>query len=213
MFRNIWWTAPPGFYYRKVERCEREKKKKPNLLSSPMFFFFYFPGPDFQGVALFGVVTNKQVAEVISLTDDESVYLSRRLNSSLVSRPFMKEGPRIQVQFLTAVIGFINVHPHLDTLVQIFPRGELNFTSESICNWVFEHHEDVLQWLQPPGTKSRLLERELNKGPALLLFLPHNPLGSTSNPVLQQVIRAGGNRSRAQRHHTLGRSSSEASGQ
>ncbi|TWW58924.1 Thioredoxin domain-containing protein 11 [Takifugu flavidus] len=107
---------------------------------------------DFRGVALFGVVTNKQVAEVLSLRDDESVYLSRRLNSSL-----------------------------------IFPRSERNFTSESICNWVFEHHEDVLRWLQPPGTKSRLLERELNKGPALLLFLEHNPLGSSSNPVLQQV--------------------------
>ncbi|XP_011611134.2 thioredoxin domain-containing protein 11 isoform X1 [Takifugu rubripes] len=107
---------------------------------------------DFRGVALFGVVTNKQVAEVLSLRDDESVYLSRRLNSSL-----------------------------------IFPRSERNFTSESICNWVFEHHEDILRWLQPPGTKSRLLERELNKGPALLLFLEHNPLGSSSNPVLQQV--------------------------
>lgn len=76
-------------------------------------------------------------------------------------------------------------------LLQIFPRSERNFTSESICNWVFEHHEDILQWLQPPGTKSRLLERELNKGPALLLFLTHNPLGSSSNPVLQQVNRAG----------------------
>lgn len=75
--------------------------------------------------------------------------------------------------------------------LQIFPRSERNFTSESICNWVFEHHENVLQWLQPPGTKSRLLERELNKGPALLLFLEHNPLGSSSNPVLQQVSRAG----------------------
>lgn len=75
------------------------------------------------------------------------------------------------------------------SLRQIFPRGELNFTSEAICNWVFEHHEHVLRWLQPPGTKSRLLERELNKGPALLLFLPFDPLGSGSNPVLQQVSR------------------------
>lgn len=76
--------------------------------------------------------------------------------------------------------------------LQIFPRSERNFTSESICNWVFEHHEDVLRWLQPPGTKSRLLERELNKGPALLLFVEHNPLGSSSSPVMQQVSRAGG---------------------
>ncbi|XP_070776212.1 thioredoxin domain-containing protein 11 [Enoplosus armatus] len=107
---------------------------------------------DFRGVVRFGVVTNKQVAEAISLKEDETVYLYRRLNSSL-----------------------------------IFPRRERNFTSQAICRWVFEHHETVLHWLQPPGTKSRLLEHELTKGPALLLFLPHNPLGSKPNPILQQV--------------------------
>lgn len=85
--------------------------------------------------------------------------------------------------------------------LQIFPRRELNFTSESICNWVFEHHEDVLRWLQPPGTKSRLLERELTKGPALLLFLPYDPLGSASD-LLQQVSGAGGNRPPEGRHQT-----------
>ncbi|KAK1886506.1 Thioredoxin domain containing protein 11 [Dissostichus eleginoides] len=107
---------------------------------------------DFRGVVRFGVVTNKQVAEAISLKEDESVYLNRRFNSSL-----------------------------------IFPRRERNFTSEAICSWVFEHRETVLQWLQPPGTKSRLLEHELNKGPALLLFLPHNPLGTKPSPMLQQI--------------------------
>ncbi|KAL3996804.1 myb-related protein B [Sarotherodon galilaeus] len=107
---------------------------------------------DFRGVVRFGVVTNKQVAGAISLTEDETVFLHRRFNSSL-----------------------------------IFPRNDLNFTSEAICRWVFENHETVLQWLQPPGTKSRLLEEELTKGPALLLFVPHNPLGSQPSPVLQQV--------------------------
>ncbi|XP_054460411.1 thioredoxin domain-containing protein 11 [Anoplopoma fimbria] len=107
---------------------------------------------DFRGVVRFGVVTNKLVADAISLKEDETVYLYRRFNSPL-----------------------------------IFPRRERNFTSEAICSWVFEHHETVLQWLQPPGTKSRLLEHELTKGPALLLFLPHNPLGSKPNPLLQQV--------------------------
>ncbi|XP_059190918.1 thioredoxin domain-containing protein 11 [Centropristis striata] len=107
---------------------------------------------DFRGVIRFGVVTNKHVAEAISLTEDETVYLYRRFNSSL-----------------------------------IFPRRERNFTAEAICRWVFEHQETVLQWLQPPGTKSRLLEHELSKGPALLLFLPHNPLGSKPSPILQQV--------------------------
>ncbi|XP_060946978.1 thioredoxin domain-containing protein 11 [Limanda limanda] len=107
---------------------------------------------DFRGVVRFGVVTNRQVAEAISLKEDESVYLHRILNSSLV-----------------------------------FPRLERNFTSEGICSWVFEHHQTVLKWLQPPGTKSRLLEQELTKGPALLLFLPHNPLGSKPDPILHQI--------------------------
>lgn len=107
---------------------------------------------DFRGAIRFGVVTNKQVAEAISLKEDETVYLNRRLNSSL-----------------------------------IFPRRERNFTSEAICSWVFEHHETVLHWLQPPGTKSRILEQELTKGPALLLFLPHNPLALQPSPQLQQV--------------------------
>ncbi|XP_041642260.1 thioredoxin domain-containing protein 11 [Cheilinus undulatus] len=107
---------------------------------------------DFRGAIRFGVVTNKQVAEAISLREDETVYLYRRLNSSL-----------------------------------IFPRRERNFTSEAICSWVFEHHETVLHWLQPPGTKSRLLEQELTKGPALLLFLPHNPLALQPSSILQEV--------------------------
>ncbi|XP_019962331.2 thioredoxin domain-containing protein 11 [Paralichthys olivaceus] len=107
---------------------------------------------DFHGVIRFGVVTNKQVAEAISLKEDQSVYLHRRFNSSL-----------------------------------IFPRLERNFTSQAICSWVFEHRETVLQWLQPPGTKSRLLEQELTKGPALLLFLPHDPLCSKPNPILHQI--------------------------
>lgn len=74
-------------------------------------------------------------------------------------------------------------------LFKIFPRNDLNFTSEAICRWVFENRETVLQWLQPPGTKSRLLEEELTKGPALLLFVPHDPLGSQPSPALQQVSR------------------------
>lgn len=45
-----------------------------------------FPGADFRGAVRFGVVTNKQVAEAIPLQDDETVYLYRRLNSSLVSK-------------------------------------------------------------------------------------------------------------------------------
>lgn len=46
---------------------------------------FCFSGADFSGVVRFGVVTNEQVAGAISLKEDESVYLYRTLNSSLVS--------------------------------------------------------------------------------------------------------------------------------
>ena len=70
---------------------------------------------------------------------------------------------------------------------QIFPRREQNFTSEGICSWVFQHQESVLRWLQPPGTKSTLLEQELSKGPALLLFMPHDPRSSEDHPTLKQV--------------------------
>ncbi|XP_076003780.1 thioredoxin domain-containing protein 11 isoform X2 [Genypterus blacodes] len=107
---------------------------------------------DFRGVVRFGVVTNRRVAEVISVKEDETVYLHRQFNTSL-----------------------------------IFPRTKRNFTSRAVCSWVFEHYETVLKWLQPTGTKSRLLEKELSQGPALLIFLPYNPLGSGTNPALQQI--------------------------
>lgn len=82
--------------------------------------------------------------------------------------------------------GTIYLHRRFNSSL-IFPRAQLNFTSEAICRWVFEHYQSVLQWLQPPGTKSRLLEEELSRGPALLLFLPHNPLGPEPSALLQQV--------------------------
>ncbi|KAL1005126.1 hypothetical protein UPYG_G00054880 [Umbra pygmaea] len=107
---------------------------------------------DFRGVVRFGVVTSRQVAEYISIRDDQTVYLHRHFNSSL-----------------------------------IFPSWERNFTSEGICSWVFENRENILQWLQPPGAKSRLLEQELTKGPALLFFLPYNPLRPTPDPLITQI--------------------------
>lgn len=82
--------------------------------------------------------------------------------------------------------GTIYLHRRFNSSL-IFPRAQLNFTSEAICGWVFEHYQSVLQWLEPPGTKSRLLEEELNKGPALLLFLPHSPLGPQPSALLQQI--------------------------
>ncbi|XP_032418204.1 thioredoxin domain-containing protein 11 [Xiphophorus hellerii] len=123
---------------------------------------------DIHGVVRFGVVTSKHVAEAVSLREDETVYLHRRFNSSL-----------------------------------IFPRKKLNFTSEAVCKWVFEHYETVVQWLLPPGTKSRLLEGELTKGPALLLFMPHDPLQSEPSAILQQFADI------AVRYHSCERSSAD----
>ncbi|KAG7492026.1 hypothetical protein MATL_G00009860 [Megalops atlanticus] len=106
---------------------------------------------DYRGSMRFAVITSKQVAEAISVYEDETIYMHRRFNTSL-----------------------------------IFPRAERNFTSESICSWAYEHRESVMQWLQPHGAKSQLLEHELNKGPALLLFLPFDPL-DPSQPLLKQI--------------------------
>ncbi|XP_028827923.1 thioredoxin domain-containing protein 11 isoform X4 [Denticeps clupeoides] len=76
-----------------------------------------------------------------------------------------------------------------------FPRQERNFTSQNICSWVFEHSESILHWLSPTGAKSRSLEEELRKGPALLLFIPHNPLGA-HHPLLTQIADV------AERYHS-----------
>ncbi|XP_009294513.1 thioredoxin domain-containing protein 11 isoform X2 [Danio rerio] len=105
---------------------------------------------DHQGAVRFAVVTNQAVAEGVSLREDESVYLHRRLNSSLV-----------------------------------FPRAQRNFTAQAVSDWVLENKESVVYWIQPTRAKSYSLEAELQKGPALLTFLPHNPL--TANQLLDQV--------------------------
>uniref|UniRef100_W5KYF0 Thioredoxin domain containing 11 n=1 Tax=Astyanax mexicanus TaxID=7994 RepID=W5KYF0_ASTMX len=107
---------------------------------------------DSQKAVRFGVVTNQEVAEGVSLREDESVYLHRRFNTSLV-----------------------------------FPREERNFTAEAICNWVYENRESVVHWIQPTGAKSYSLEAELHKGPALLTFLPHNPL-TANHQLLSEVV-------------------------
>ncbi|XP_076839004.1 thioredoxin domain-containing protein 11-like isoform X2 [Brachyhypopomus gauderio] len=106
---------------------------------------------DSQGAVRFGVVTNPEVAEAISVREDETVYLYRHFNRSLV-----------------------------------FPRTERNFTPEAICDWVYENRENVIHWILPMGTKSYSLEAELHKGPALLTFLPHNPLRA-SQQLLSEV--------------------------
>ncbi|XP_023670854.2 thioredoxin domain-containing protein 11 isoform X1 [Paramormyrops kingsleyae] len=81
--------------------------------------------------------------------------------------------------------GTVYMHRHFNTSL-IFPRAERNFTSENICGWAYENRESVLQWLRPHGAKSRLLEQELSKGPALLAFLPFDPL-APHQPLVRQI--------------------------
>ncbi|XP_062865805.1 thioredoxin domain-containing protein 11 [Trichomycterus rosablanca] len=111
---------------------------------------------DSQGTVRFGVVTNRKVAEEISLRRDQTVYLHRRFNSSLV-----------------------------------FPRAGQNFTAEALCSWVLKNSERTVTWIQLLGEKSHALEVELQKGPALLVFLPQSPLvpGGPVSEVAEVALR------------------------
>lgn len=69
---------------------------------------------------------------------------------------------------------------------QVFPREAVNYTAENIHKWALENREALLRWLRPHGGKSLLLNNELKKGPALLVFLPFNPLAE-SHPLIDEV--------------------------
>lgn len=64
----------------------------------------------------------------------------------------------------------------------------MNFTAENICKWALENREMLIRWLRPHGGKSLLLNNELKKGPALLIFIPYNPLEET-HPLLEEVSK------------------------
>ncbi|NWT45108.1 TXD11 protein, partial [Chroicocephalus maculipennis] len=108
---------------------------------------------DYLGTIRFGVITDKRVAEEISLVHSGSVYLHRHVNTSL-----------------------------------IYPNDIMNFTAENICKWALENREMLIRWLRPHGGKSLLLNNELKKGPALLIFIPYNPLAEI-HPLLDEVTK------------------------
>ncbi|XP_064415111.1 thioredoxin domain-containing protein 11 isoform X3 [Latimeria chalumnae] len=83
--------------------------------------------------------------------------------------------------------GSVYLHRHFNTSL-VFPRDSLNFTAENIYKWAVENREILLRWLHPHGGKSLLLNNELKKGPALLLFLPFNPLAE-GQPLLNEFER------------------------
>ncbi|KAM6299357.1 thioredoxin domain-containing protein 11 isoform 1-T1 [Aegotheles albertisi] len=108
---------------------------------------------DYLGTIRFGVITDKRVAEEISLVHSGSVYLHRHVNTSL-----------------------------------FFPNDIMNYTAENICKWALENREMLIRWLRPHGGKSLLLNNELKKGPALLIFIPYNPLAEI-HPPLDEITK------------------------
>ncbi|XP_059835131.1 thioredoxin domain-containing protein 11 isoform X1 [Hypanus sabinus] len=106
---------------------------------------------DHQGTIRFGVITSKQVAKEISVTDPGTIYMHRHFNSSLV-----------------------------------FPHDILNFTAVNVYSWAYENRETFIHWLRPHGSKSLLLNNELKKGPALLLFFPFSPLAE-KQPLMEEI--------------------------
>ncbi|XP_039631796.1 thioredoxin domain-containing protein 11 isoform X2 [Polypterus senegalus] len=83
--------------------------------------------------------------------------------------------------------GTVFMHRHFNTSL-IFPRHALNFTSENICKWAYENLELFYRWLRPHGGKSRLMDKELKKGAALLVFLPFDPLAESQPQIDEDVL-------------------------
>ncbi|XP_025711403.1 thioredoxin domain-containing protein 11 isoform X2 [Callorhinus ursinus] len=81
--------------------------------------------------------------------------------------------------------GSVYLHRHFNTSL-VFRREAVNYTAENIHKWALENREALLRWLRPHGGKSLLLNNELKKGPALLVFLPFNPLAE-SHPLIDEI--------------------------
>ncbi|XP_067859461.1 thioredoxin domain-containing protein 11 isoform X4 [Heptranchias perlo] len=81
--------------------------------------------------------------------------------------------------------GTIYMHRHFNSSL-VFPHGVLNFTAVNVYSWAFENRETFIHWLRPHGGKSLLLNNELKKGPALLLFFPFSPLAD-KQPLMEEI--------------------------
>ncbi|XP_073447173.1 thioredoxin domain-containing protein 11 isoform X1 [Aquarana catesbeiana] len=82
--------------------------------------------------------------------------------------------------------GSVFLHRNLNTSL-VYPDKEMNFTAANICKWALDSRETLLNWLRPHGAKSLLLNNELKKGPALLMFIPFNPLAE-EHPLLDEIM-------------------------
>uniref|UniRef100_UPI00398EDF2C thioredoxin domain-containing protein 11 isoform X2 n=1 Tax=Pristiophorus japonicus TaxID=55135 RepID=UPI00398EDF2C len=81
--------------------------------------------------------------------------------------------------------GTIYMHRHFNSSL-VFPHEVLNFTAVTVYSWAFENRETFMHWLRPHGSKSLLLNNELKKGPALLLFFPFSPLAE-KQPLMEEI--------------------------
>ncbi|KAL8175268.1 UNVERIFIED_CONTAM: Thioredoxin domain-containing protein 11 [Gekko kuhli] len=81
--------------------------------------------------------------------------------------------------------GSVYLHRHVNASL-LFPHKAMNYTAENICRWASENQETFIRWLRPHGGKSLLLNHELKKGPALLLFLPFDPLAE-DQPLVDEI--------------------------
>nr|DBA20316.1 TPA: hypothetical protein GDO54_016023 [Pyxicephalus adspersus] len=82
--------------------------------------------------------------------------------------------------------GSVYLHRNLNTSL-VYPDKEMNFTAANICKWALDSRETILNWLRPHGAKSLLLNNELKRGPALLMFIPFNPLAE-EHPLLDEIM-------------------------
>ncbi|GAB5583066.1 thioredoxin domain-containing protein 11 isoform X1 [Prionailurus iriomotensis] len=97
--------------------------------------------------------------------------------------------PLLYIPSQSELLDFLSNHEkdYLGTVrFGVFPREAVNYTAENIHKWALENREALLRWLRPHGGKSLLLNNELKKGPALLVFLPFNPLAE-SHPLIDEI--------------------------
>ncbi|XP_015265394.1 PREDICTED: thioredoxin domain-containing protein 11 [Gekko japonicus] len=81
--------------------------------------------------------------------------------------------------------GSVYLHRHVNASL-LFPHEAMNYTAENVCRWALKNQETFVRWLRPHGGKSLLLNNELKKGPALLLFLPFDPLAE-DQPLVDEI--------------------------
>nr|XP_032816948.1 thioredoxin domain-containing protein 11 isoform X1 [Petromyzon marinus] len=78
--------------------------------------------------------------------------------------------------------------PRLFNSTAVFTEIGAGATAETLYRWAAGARQPPpLKWLRPSGRKSLLLNTELRKGPALILFLPFRPLRSDGHELLHMA--------------------------